>query len=46
MDILNHLQEIGLSKREAEVYLALLQKNEFTAPEIAKISTITRNQGL
>lgn len=44
MDILNHLQEIGLSKREAEVYLALLQKNEFTAPEIAKISTITRTK--
>lgn len=44
MDLINQLQEIGLSKREAEVYLALLQKKEFTAPDIAKITTITRTK--
>lgn len=44
MELLNQLQEIGLSKREAEVYLALLQKKEFTAPEIARITTITRTK--
>ena len=44
MELINQLQEIGLSKREAEVYLALLQKKEFTAPDIAKITTITRTK--
>jgi sugar-specific transcriptional regulator TrmB len=44
VDLINQLQEIGLSKREAEVYLALLQKKEFTAPDIAKITTITRTK--
>jgi sugar-specific transcriptional regulator TrmB len=38
------LQEIGLSKREAELYLALLTKNEFTAPELSKITSVTRTK--
>jgi len=44
MDILNKLQTIGLSRREAEVYLALLQRKEFTAAELTKITTITRTK--
>ena len=43
-DLFEKLQNIGISKREAEVYIALLQKNEFTAPELAKITTITRTK--
>lgn len=43
-DLLEKLQNIGISKREAEIYIALLQKNEFTAPELAKITTITRTK--
>jgi sugar-specific transcriptional regulator TrmB len=38
------LQELGLSKREAELYLALLTKNEFTAPELSKITSVTRTK--
>lgn len=44
MDLINKLHQIGLSKREAEVYIALLQKNEFFAPELAKITTVTRTK--
>ncbi len=44
MDLINKLQQIGLTRREAEVYIALLQKKEFTAPELAKITTITRTK--
>ncbi|MDY0083802.1 MAG: helix-turn-helix domain-containing protein [Ignavibacteriaceae bacterium] len=44
MDIIKKLQQIGFSKREAEVYAALLQKREFTAPELAKITTVTRTK--
>jgi len=38
------LQELGLTGREAEVYLALFQKKELSAPEISKITTITRTK--
>ena len=38
------LQELGLSKREAELYLALLTKKEFTAPELSKITSVTRTK--
>ncbi len=38
------LQELGLAGREAEVYLALLQKNGLSAPEVSKITTITRTK--
>ncbi len=44
MDLLNGLQQIGLSRREAEAYLALLQKKEFSAPELSRITTITRTK--
>lgn len=44
MDLINKLQQIGLTGREAEVYIALLQKKEFTAPELTKITTITRSK--
>ncbi len=38
------LQKLGLSKRESEVYIALLTKKEFTAPEIGKITSVSRNK--
>ncbi|HSD63145.1 MAG TPA: helix-turn-helix domain-containing protein [Ignavibacteriaceae bacterium] len=44
MVLTTKLQQIGLTKREAEVYLALLQRKEFTAPELTKITTITRTK--
>ncbi len=44
MELKEKLEEFGLSKREAEVYVALLQKKEFTAPELTKITTITRTK--
>jgi len=44
MELLTKLQQIGLTKREAEVYIALLQRKEFTAPELTKITTITRTK--
>ncbi len=44
MELIEKLEEFGLSKREAEVYIGLLQKKEFTAPELTKITTITRTK--
>src|SRR4030066_1317080 len=44
MELISKLEQFGLSKREAEVYIALLQKKEFTAPELAKITTVTRTK--
>jgi sugar-specific transcriptional regulator TrmB len=44
MVLTTKLQQIGLTKREAEVYIALLQRKEFTAPELTKITTITRTK--
>ena len=44
MELINRLEQFGLSKRESEVYVALLQKKEFTAPELTKITTITRTK--
>ena len=35
---------LDIPRRESEVYLALLQKKEFTAPEIAKITTVSRTK--
>lgn len=43
-DILNHLQMLDIPRREAEVYIALLQKKFFSAAEIAKITTINRTK--
>lgn len=44
MELITKLQQIGLTNREAEVYLALLRRKEFTAPELTKITTITRTK--
>ncbi len=44
MELSTKLQQIGLTKREAEVYIALLQRKEFTAPELTKMTTITRTK--
>lgn len=43
-DLVEQLQYLGIPRREAEVYLALLQKREFTAPEIAKITSLSRTK--
>ncbi len=43
-DLIEKLQKLGLSKRESEIYIALLKKKEFTAPEIGKITSVSRNK--
>jgi sugar-specific transcriptional regulator TrmB len=43
-DLIERLQKIGLSRRESEIYIALLTKKEFTAPEIGKITSVSRNK--
>lgn len=43
-DLIDKLQQLEIPKREGEVYLALLQKKEFTAPEIAKITSVSRTK--
>lgn len=43
-DLIEELQELGLPGREAEIYIALLQKKEFTAPEISKITSVARTK--
>jgi len=42
--MIDRLEQIGLTKREAEVYIALLQKKEFTAAELTKITTVTKTK--
>lgn len=42
--LLNKLQESGLTKREAHLYIALLQKKEFAASELASISPVGRTK--
>jgi len=44
MEIVKKVQQIGFSRGESEVYVALLQKKEFTAPELAKMTTVTRTK--
>lgn len=44
LELKEKLKELGLSGREAEVYLALLKKNGMSAPEVSKITTITRTK--
>lgn len=44
MDLLSKLQSSGLTKREAHIYLALLQKKEFAASEIASIIPVGRTK--
>lgn len=43
-DIITELMKFGLSRREAEVYCALLQKKELTANEVAKVTSVTRTK--
>ena len=43
-ELVDQLQYLGIPRREAEVYLALLQKKEFTAPEISKITSVSRTK--
>lgn len=43
-DLIDQFQLLEIPRRESEVYLALLQKKEFTAPEIAKITTVSRTK--
>lgn len=43
-DLIEKLQKLGLSKRESEIYIALLKKKEFTAPEIGKVTSVSRNK--
>lgn len=43
-ELIEKLQLLDIPRREAEVYLALLQKNEFTATEIAKITSVSRTK--
>lgn len=42
--LLNKLQQGGLTQREAHIYLALLQKKEFYASEIASIIPVGRTK--
>jgi sugar-specific transcriptional regulator TrmB len=43
-DNMQKLIDLGLSQREARVYLVLLKKSDFTATELAKISGIPRQK--
>lgn len=43
-ELIEKLQLLDIPRREAEVYLALLQRNEFTAPEISKITSVSRTK--
>ncbi|MBI5470743.1 MAG: hypothetical protein HY961_00215 [Ignavibacteriae bacterium] len=43
-ELSDKLQELGLSGREAEIYIALLKKKEMTAPDIARITSVTRTK--
>ena len=43
-EIIEELKKYGITKREAEVYVALLQKKDLTAPEVSKITSVTRTK--
>jgi HTH-type transcriptional regulator, sugar sensing transcriptional regulator len=43
-DLIKDLSLLGIPGREAEIYIALLAKKEFTASEIAKITSISRTK--
>lgn len=43
-EIIEKLQLLEIPRREGEIYLALLQNKEFTAPEIAKITSVSRTK--
>jgi len=44
MELQSKLKRVGFTGREAEVYTALLQRKEFTAPELTKMTTVTRTK--
>jgi sugar-specific transcriptional regulator TrmB len=44
LNLLSQLQNSGLTKREAHIYLALLQKQEFAAAELASIIPVGRTK--
>lgn len=44
MELIEKLQNLGLPKRESEIYIALLQGSKFSASEISKITSISRNK--
>jgi HTH-type transcriptional regulator, sugar sensing transcriptional regulator len=44
MELLEKLQYLNIPRREGEIYLALLQKKEFTASEISKITSVSRTK--
>ncbi|MFA7361584.1 MAG: helix-turn-helix domain-containing protein [Candidatus Kapaibacterium sp.] len=43
-DLINKIQPIGITRREAEVYIALLKNSALTAGEIAKITSVSLNK--
>jgi HTH-type transcriptional regulator, sugar sensing transcriptional regulator len=43
-ELIENLKYLDIPRREGEVFLALLQKNEFTAPEISKITSVSRTK--
>lgn len=43
-ELIEKLQSLNIPKREAEIYLALLHRKEFSAGEISKITSISRNK--
>lgn len=43
-DLIDKLHKLDIPKREGEIYFALLHKKEFTAPEISKITSISRTK--
>lgn len=43
-NLIENLQKLGLTKRESEIYLVLLKRKEFTAPEIGKITSVSRSK--
>lgn len=43
-DLIDQLKYLEIPRREGEVYLALLHKKEFTAAEIAKITSVSRTK--
>jgi sugar-specific transcriptional regulator TrmB len=43
-ELIEKLQYLDIPRREGEVYLALLHKKEFTAPEISKITSVSRTK--
>ena len=43
-DLISKLQPLGITGREAEVYIALLKNNALTATELSKITSVSLNK--